>query len=128
MSGALIMLYIFDSSINLISLIGLIVMCGIIINDSILKIDTVNQLRRNRGYNLMDAIHIGGKKRLKSIIMTAMTTVLSVIPFLFGNDVGSILQRPLSLALIGGMLIGTPVSLYFIPLTYWFYYKGKSTI
>ena len=63
MSGALIMLYIFDSSINLISLIGLIVMCGIIINDSILKIDTVNQLRRNRGYNLMDAIHIGGKKR-----------------------------------------------------------------
>ena len=123
MSGALIMLYIFNSSINLISLIGLVVMCGIIINDSILKIDTVNQLRRNYGYGLMDAIHTAGVRRLKAIIMTAMTTILSVAPFLFGSDMGSVLQRPLSLALIGGMLIGTPVSLYFIPLVYWFYYR-----
>ena len=126
MCGALIMLFVFNSSINLISLIGLVVMCGIIINDSILKIDTVNQLRRNEGYALMDAIHTAGVRRLKSIIMTAMTTILSVAPFLFGSDMGSLLQRPLSLALIGGMVIGTPVSLYFIPLVYWFYYKNES--
>lgn len=125
LSGALIMLYIFNSSINLISLIGLVVMCGIIINDSILKIDTVNQLIRNEGYKLMDAIHTAGVRRLKSIIMTSLTTILSVVPFLFGNDIGSALQRPLSLALIGGMLIGTPVSLYFIPLIYWFYYRKE---
>ncbi len=125
MSGALIMLYLFNSSINLISLIGLVVMCGIIINDSILKIDTINQLRRNEGYSLLDAIHTGGKRRLKSIIMTAMTTILSVSPFLFGTDMGSMLQRPLSLALIGGMLVGTPVSLYFIPLVYWYYYRKR---
>ena len=125
MSGALIMLYFFNSSINLISLIGLVVMCGIIINDSILKIDTINQLRRHKNYSLMDAIHIGGVRRLKSIIMTSMTTILSVSPFLFGSDIGSMLQRPLSLALIGGMIIGTPVSLYFIPLVYWYYYRGS---
>ncbi|TFF36133.1 efflux RND transporter permease subunit [Mucilaginibacter psychrotolerans] len=123
MTGALIMLFLGNSSINLISLIGLVVMCGIIINDSILKIDTVNQLRRIEGLKLMDAIHTAGLKRLKSIIMTATTTILSVAPFLFGNDIGSVLQRPLSLALIGGMLLGTPVSLYFIPLVYWFYYR-----
>ena len=100
-------------------------MCGIIINDSILKIDTINQLRRHKNYSLMDAIHIGGVRRLKSIIMTSMTTILSVSPFLFGSDIGSMLQRPLSLALIGGMIIGTPVSLYFIPLVYWYYYRGS---
>lgn len=127
MSGALILLYVFNSSLNLISLIGLVVMCGIIINDSILKIDTINDLCKNYGYNLMDAIHTAGTRRLKSIIMTSMTTVLSVIPFLFGNDIGSVLQRPLSLALIGGMLIGTPISLYFIPLVYWFYYRNSES-
>ncbi len=125
LSGALIMLFVFNSSINLISLIGLIVMCGIIINDSILKIDTVNQLRRKEGYPLMEAIHTAGSRRLKSIIMTAMTTILSVVPFCFGTDMGSVLQRPLSLALIGGMVIGTPISLYFIPLVYWFYYRKR---
>lgn len=127
MSGALMMLYVFDSSINLISLIGFVVMSGIIINDSILKIDIINQLHRREGFSLMDAIHIGGKRRLQSIVMTSITTILSVLPFLFGNDVGSVLQRPLSLALIGGMVIGTPVSLYFIPLVYWFYYRNKKS-
>jgi multidrug efflux pump subunit AcrB len=122
MSGALIMLYLFGASVNLMSLIGLIVMCGIIINDSILKIDTINQLMRKKEYVLMEAIHTAGRRRLKSIIMTAMTTILSVAPFMFGSDIGSTLQRPLSLALIGGMALGTPVSLYFIPLVYWFYY------
>lgn len=125
LSGALILLFVFNSSINLISLIGMVVMCGIIINDSILKIDTINQLRRNENFSLMEAIHTGGLRRLKSIIMTSMTTILSVSPFLFGSDMGSMLQRPLSLALIGGMLIGTPVSLYFIPLVYWYYYRNS---
>ncbi len=122
-SGSLIILYLFNSSINLISMIGIIVMSGIVINDSILKIDTINRLRRDGSHNLMAAIHIGGRRRLKSIIMTSLTTILSVAPFLFGSDMGSMLQRPLSFALIGGMLIGTPVSLFFIPLVYWFYYK-----
>ncbi|SFA54139.1 Multidrug efflux pump subunit AcrB [Pedobacter suwonensis] len=125
MSGALIMLFCFRSSVNLISLIGLVVMCGIIINDSILKLDTINQLRKTGKYDLMECIHLAGTKRLKSIVMTSLTTILSVVPFMFGSDIGSMLQRPLSLALIGGMIIGTPVSLYFIPLVYWFYYKNE---
>lgn len=128
MCGALIMLFIFNASLNLISMIGLIVICGIVINDSILKIDTINHLRRNEGYSLIDAIHTGGIRRLQSIVMTALTTILSVVPFLFGTDMGSVLQRPLSLTLIGGMLIGTPVSLYFIPLIYWFYYRKSDRL
>lgn len=121
--GAFLSLWIFNVSINLISMIGIVMMCGLIINDSILKIDTINNLRRKKGYPLLKAIHYAGQNRLNSILMTATTTILSVLPFLFSNDIGSILQKPLSIVLLGGMIIGTPVSLYFIPLVYWFCYR-----
>lgn len=121
--GAFLSLWIFNVSINLISMIGIVMMCGLIINDSILKIDTINNLRRRKGHPLVKAIHYAGQNRLNSILMTATTTILSVVPFLFNNDIGSTLQKPLSIVLLGGMIIGTPVSLYFIPLVYWFCYR-----
>jgi multidrug efflux pump subunit AcrB len=123
--GAFIMLYLFNSSINIMSLIGIIVICGIILNDSILKIDTINTLVRKNRMPVLEAIHLGGKMRLHAILMTSLTTTLSVIPFLFGNDLGNTLQRPLSLTVIGGMIFGTFVSLFFIPLLYWWCYRKK---
>jgi len=121
-AGALLLIKIFGGTINLMSMIGIIVMSGIIINDSILKIDTINRLR-NEGMGLMDAIFTGGSRRLKPIIMTSLTTILATLPFMFGNDIGSELQKPLALAVIGGMSLGTFVSLYFIPLAYWAIYR-----
>ncbi len=123
--GALLFLYLFGSSINILSLIGIIVMSGIIINDSILKIDTINKLRQ-KGHTLMDAIHIGGTRRLKPIVMTSLTTILALVPFLFGGDIGSELQYPLVLTIIGGLLVGTMVSLFFIPLIYYYLYKNRT--
>ena len=123
-TGALLLLYIFNNSINILSLIGIVVMTGIIINDSILKIDTINKLKRS-GYPLMEAIHMGGTRRLKPIIMTSLTTILAIMPFLFSKDMGSVLQIPLALAIIGGLIIGTLVSLFFIPLIYYYLYKFK---
>jgi multidrug efflux pump subunit AcrB len=73
----------------------------------------------------MEAIRKGGKLRLGSILMTALTTMLAVIPFFFGTDLGSSLQKPLSLALIGGMIMGTLVSLFFVPLVYWGIYRKE---
>ena len=105
------------------SLIGIIVMCGIIINDSILKIDTINQLRA-QGYTILRAIATAGQRRLKPILMTSLTTILALFPFLFISGMGADLQKPLALAVIGGMTIGTLVSLYFIPLCY-YYLKRK---
>jgi multidrug efflux pump subunit AcrB len=116
--GAFFMLWLFDASINLMSLIGIIVMSGIIINDSILKIDTVNQLRR-QGYSLMHALVEAGHRRLKPILMTSLTTILALLPFLFAGGLGAELQKPLALSIIGGMLLGTVVSLYLIPLLYY---------
>jgi multidrug efflux pump subunit AcrB len=122
--GAFLFLWLFDAGINLMSLIGIIVMSGIIINDSILKIDTIKQLQ-NQGYSLMRALSTAGRRRLKPILMTSITTILALVPFLFTKGLGSDLQRPLALAVIGGMLIGTLVSLYFIPLGY--YYLKRNT-
>ncbi len=69
---------------------------------------------------IIDTIHQGGKRRLKPIIMTSATTMLAMTPFLFGDDMGSRLQQPLAVTVIGGMFIGTLVSLYFIPICYYY--------
>ncbi|HUH19549.1 efflux RND transporter permease subunit [Albibacterium sp.] len=124
MSGAFIFLYFGNNGLNLMSMIGLIVMNGLIINDSILKIDAINQLRR-QGIPLKKAIYDGGHKRLKPIIMITVTSVGALLPTLFMHDLGSELQKPLALALIGGMLIGMLVSLFFVPLIYWLIYKKE---
>ncbi|MDF1550420.1 MAG: efflux RND transporter permease subunit, partial [Bacteroidales bacterium] len=122
--GAFVMLKIFGSSINLMSMIGIIVMSGIIINDSILKIDTINKLIEN-GYSLLHALVEAGHRRLKPILMTSLTTILALLPFLFTSGLGADLQKPLALAIIGGMAVGTIVSLYLIPLLY-YYLKRKN--
>jgi multidrug efflux pump subunit AcrB len=109
-------------SLNIMSAIGLIIMCGIIINDSILKLNVINQLRKE-GYSLMYAIRTGSHRRLRAIIMTSLTSILVMLPLLFNNDLGSELQKPFSYALISGMGIGMIVSLYLIPLLYWYMHR-----
>lgn len=116
-AAALIFLYVFGFSLNLMSATGIIIMVGIIINDSILKIDTINRFRR-QGLSLRKAIKKGGKVRLNSIVMTSLTSILSVLAIFFVSGLGAELQRPLAIALIGGMSVGTFVSLFFIPLVY----------
>ncbi len=115
-------LWLFGESLNLMSMIGMVVMCGIVINDSILKVDTINRLRE-QGMGLKHAILEAGGRRLKAIIMTSLTTILAIAPFLVRGDMGSDLQYPLSLALISGMVAGTFVSVFFVPLAYYVIYK-----
>ncbi|MFR9620230.1 MAG: efflux RND transporter permease subunit [Rikenellaceae bacterium] len=117
-------LWCMGESLNLMSLIGIVVMSGIIINDSILKVDTINRLRRS-GMSLIKAVFVGGHSRLKPILMTSLTTILALVPFLSRTDMGSDLQYPLSVSVIVGMLVGTIVSLLFIPLAYYTIYKNS---
>jgi multidrug efflux pump subunit AcrB len=124
-AGALFLIKLWGGTINIMTMIGLIVMSGVIINDSILKVDTINNLRAE-GKGLKEAIYAGGSRRLKPIIMVAMASLVSTAPILFSQGIGSELQRPMALALIGGMSLGTVVSLFFIPLAYWYIYsKGE---
>jgi len=124
-AGAFFFLWLFGETINIMSLIGVIVMAGIIINDSILKIDTINRLRKE-GMPLIKALIIGGQRRLKPILMTSLTTIMAMMPFLFIGGMGSDLQRPLAISVIGGMALGTFVSLYFIPLFFYLLKRKES--
>ncbi|MGQ9619418.1 MAG: efflux RND transporter permease subunit [Bacteroidales bacterium] len=122
-SAALFTLLIAGQTLNIMSAIGIIVMTGIIITDSILKIDAFNKLRKE-GYSLDEAIREGGHRRFRAIIMTALTSILAVLPLLFTNDLGSELQKPFSYALIGGMIMGTFISLFILPLIYRMIYRN----
>lgn len=121
---ALVVLWICGVSVNLMSLIGLVVVCGIVINDSILKIDTINRLRKS-GLGLQHAVMEAGQRRLKAIVMTSLTTILSVCPFLARGSMGDDLQYPMSLVIIAGMTAGTLISLFFVPLLYYEVYRKK---
>lgn len=121
-AAALGLLLLMGHSLNLMSAIGIIVTCGIIINDSILKVDIMNQLRKG-GMPLMEAIHEAGRRRLNAILMTSLTSIVCMAPLLFSNDMGSELEKPLAIATIGGMLIGTPISIFIVPLAYWWIYR-----
>ena len=123
----LIAVWLAGESLNIMSMIGMVVMCGIIINDSILKVDTINNIYRSvpnpQKHTLLKAIMVAGHRRLKPIVMTSLTTVLAIVPFLHRGDMGSALQFPLSFAIIVGMIVGTMVSLFFVPLVYYLLYR-----
>ena len=122
--ASLAVLWILGMSVNLMSLIGLVVISGIVINDSILKIDTINRMRRE-GTALREAVMQASSRRMKSIIMTSLTTILAVCPFLSRGSMGDDLQFPMSIVIIVGMTVGTLVSLFVLPALYYSIYRGK---
>lgn len=121
-------LWLMGESLNLMSMTGLVVMSGIIINDSILKIDTINHsvyLRDGTRLGLIRAIMEAGHRRLRPIVMTSLTTVLALLPFLSHGSMGAAIQFPLSLTLAIGMVVGTFVSLFFVPMLYYLIYRNR---
>lgn len=123
-SGSLLFLILCGSTFNIMAGIGIIVMSGIIINDSILKIDVINNLRLS-GKSLKYSILEGGRRRLKSILMTSITTIFALVPILYFGGLGLELQKPLAIAIIGGLSVGTIVSLFFIPVAYQVLFRDK---
>lgn len=132
-AGAFLVLLLAGASLNVMSAIGLVVMLGIMVNDAILKIDTINRLRKEYVESpeidpkeaLEIALHRAGQIRLKPILMTSITTILALIPIIFSSGLGADLQRPLVFSVIGGLTIGTLTALYFVPLAYWFFVSKK---
>ncbi|MCC5921277.1 MAG: efflux RND transporter permease subunit [Cyclobacteriaceae bacterium] len=135
LGGSFLFLLVFGESLNVMSGIGLVVMLGIIVNDAILKIDIINRNYRinlDKGQlkkeALLDAIHIGGLIRLKPIVMTSLTTMLALAPLLFFGGLGAELQRPLVIAVLGGLTIGTLSSLFYVPLAYYYTHSTKEKL
>lgn len=115
-SGALLTLWFTGQSLNAMSIIGIVVLLGLIDNDAILKIDTINKAQGQT--DLVTAIRLSGKRRLTSQLMTYLTTILGLLPVLFSGGLGSELQQPLALTVIGGMTLGVLASWTIIPLFY----------
>ncbi len=115
--GAAMTLGVFGQSVNILSLIGLIALIGISVNDAIVKVDTIRRLRRE-GMALRPAIYEGSRLRFRPILMTTVTTVTGMIPMAIGLGSGEQLQRPLALTIIGGLSLATMLTLFFTPLLY----------
>jgi len=116
--GVLLMLVLTDTTLNVQSFIGCIMLGGIVVNNAILLVDTVNLLRRRDGMALREAIEEAGRRRLRPILMTALTTSLALVPLAIGLGEGGEAQAPMARAVIGGLLSSTLITLVFVPVMY----------
>ncbi len=115
--GALGALVLTGQGLNTMSLIGAVILVGIVVNDAIVKVDFINQARR-QGRGLRDAILEAGRVRLRPILMTTVTTVLGLFPMALGIGRGSDLRAPLAIAVIGGLVVATALTLIVVPVVY----------
>ncbi len=115
--GAVWALWLFGAGINTVSLIGVIVLVGIVDNDAVVKIDFINQARRE-GLSIRDAIRAAGHARLRPIVMNTLTAMFAVVPMMFAIGAGGALQAPLAITVFGGLLTSTALTLIVLPVAY----------
>ena len=115
--GVIFGLWITGSSISVVVFIGLILLAGIVVNNAIVLIDLINQLRA-KGMDKIEAIKEGGKSRLRPILMTTLTTTLGLLPLAIGIGDGAELRAPMAITVIFGLVISTLLTLVVIPAMY----------
>nr|HPQ44001.1 efflux RND transporter permease subunit [Syntrophales bacterium] len=116
--GVILILFLSNTTFNVQSYIGCIMLGGIVVNNAILLVDHINLLRRRDNLPLRDAIEEAGRRRLRPILMTAMTTILAMVPLAIGLGEGGEVQAPLARAVIGGLLSSTLITLLLVPSVY----------
>ena len=115
--GAILALALTGQGLNTMSLIGVVILVGIVVNDAIVKVDFINQ-GRARGRSLRDAILEAGEVRLRPIVMTTVTTVLGLLPMALGIGRGADLRAPMAISVIGGLIVATALTLIVVPVVY----------
>ena len=118
-SGVSVMLFLTGTTFNMQAFLGLIVLVGIVVNNAIVLIDYTNQLIREHGMKLREAVVAAGSRRLRPILMTTMTTVLGLLPISIGIGEGGELQAPMGRVIIGGLCASTMITLLFIPVVFY---------
>jgi HAE1 family hydrophobic/amphiphilic exporter-1 len=116
-SGVAIALFISNTALSVISGIGAVMLIGIVVKNAIVLVDFIN-LMRERGYELYEAIAISGRSRLRPVIMTSATTILGMFPLAISTGSGSELWSPMGVAVIGGLVFSTVVTLVLVPVVY----------
>ena len=105
-------------TVNVVAMIGAVMLAGIVVNNAIVLIDAVNQLRREEGLPKLEALIEAGKKRLRPILMTSATTIFGLLPMALGLGEGAELRAPLAVTVIGGLAVATFLTLFVIPVVY----------
>lgn len=116
-TGGFFALYLSDSPVSVIAMIGFVMLSGIIVNNGIVLVDYINQLRRE-GAEKKDAIVEAGRTRLRPIIMTALTTILGLLPMALGMGMGADMVQPMAIVTVGGLVYGTVLTLFVVPCIY----------
>lgn len=117
MVGAIVTFYIIGKPLSIIAYIGMIMLAGIAVNNSIILVDTINQLRK-AGMKKREAIVQAGVQRMRPIVMTSLTTILALLPLTFGFGESADLRSPMAWAVVGGLITSTILSLVVIPCVY----------
>ena len=124
--GVLLILFLTGTTLNLQSYIGCIMLGGIVVNNAILLVDQAGRLRRE-GAAVVEAVAEAGRRRLRPILMTTLTTILALLPLALGIGEGADAQAPLARAVIGGLTASTLVTLVLIPVMYAVFYRGAES-
>jgi multidrug efflux pump subunit AcrB len=114
-AGALALLLLTGTPLNVSSLMGLILLVGLVVKNGIILLDFARHLMQREGLPLADALHRAGGVRLRPILMTTLCTLFGLLPLALGLGAGSELQRPLAMAVIGGLALSTPITLLVVP-------------
>ena len=121
--GSFGLLYLTNSTLSMVSLMGLLMLIGIVVNNGILYVDTVNMLKEE--HTVEDALVLSGQIRLRPILMTTLTTVLSMVPMGLGIGEGAVLMQGMALVIIGGLIASTILILILLPSFYLVIYQKK---
>src|SRR5690606_25498280 len=117
LTGAVLALFLTGTTISVVVFIGLIMLAGIVVNNAIVLIDRINQLRAE-GMAKIEAVVEAGHTRLRPILMTTLTTVLGLLPMAIGLGEGSEIRTPMAITVIGGLAFSTVLTLIVIPIMY----------
>jgi HAE1 family hydrophobic/amphiphilic exporter-1 len=123
-TGGFLGLIISNSELSVIALIGFVMLSGIIVNNGIVLVDYMNQLR-SEGMPKYEAIIEAGRTRLRPVLMTALTTILALCTMVFSDDMGADMTKPMSIVTIGGLVYGTLLTLIVIPCVYDIFAREK---
>jgi HAE1 family hydrophobic/amphiphilic exporter-1 len=122
--GVLLMLFLTGTTLNVQSYIGCIMLGGIVVNNAILLVDQSGRLR-STGLSTREAVTEAGRRRLRPILMTTLTTILGLLPLAFGIGEGADAQAPLARAVVGGLLASTLITLVLIPVVYSLFHSDE---
>ena len=125
-TGGFAALFLAGKDVSIIAMIGMVMLCGVIVNNGIVFVDSVNQLRE-MGLEIREAIIQTGRKRLRPIVMTALTTILGLSTMAMGIGMGADMAQPMALVVIGGLIYGTVLTLAVVPCIYEMFYHEKES-